>query len=314
LSRFLVQRTFQSLVALWLASVVVFAGVRSLPGDPILALSGEGRDPAVADFLRQKYGLNLPLPVQYVRWLSFAVRGDLGTSTRSGFDVTQTVMSRLPTTLEIAAFSMLVALAIGLPAGVLSAVRRGGPLDYVANSIALGGLSVPTFWLGLMLILFVATYLRWLPASGYVAFTEDPVGNLRRVVMPAIVLGSGFGALLMRQVRSAMIEALGSDYVRTARAKGLTEGRVVVVHALRNSLVTVVTVIGLELGALISGSVVTEQIFLIPGFGRLIIEAVLSRDYPVIQAVALFSAAGYIMVNLLVDLLYSVLNPKIWAS
>jgi peptide/nickel transport system permease protein len=193
-------------------------------------------------------------------------------------------------------------------------VRRGGPLDYVANAIALGGLSVPTFWLGLMLILFVATYLRWLPASGYVAFTEDPIGNLRRVVMPAIVLGSGFGALLMRQVRSAMLEALGSDYVRTARAKGLTEARVVIVHALRNSLVTVVTVIGLELGALISGSVVTEQIFLIPGFGRLIIEAVLSRDYPVIQAVALFSAAGYIIVNLLVDLVYSVLNPKIWAS
>jgi peptide/nickel transport system permease protein len=314
MTRFLVQRVFQSLVALWLASVVVFAGVRSLPGDPILALSGEGRDPAAAVFLRQKYGLDLPLPVQYVRWLSFAVRGDLGTSTRSGFDVTQTVVSRLPTTFEIAAFSMLVALVIGLPAGVLSAVRRGGPLDYVANAIALGGLSVPTFWLGLMLILFVATYLRWLPASGYVAFTEDPIGNLRRVVMPAIVLGSGFGALLMRQVRSAMLEALGSDYVRTARAKGLTEARVVIVHALRNSLVTVVTVIGLELGALISGSVVTEQIFLIPGFGRLIIEAVLSRDYPVIQAVALFSAAGYIIVNLLVDLVYSVLNPKIWAS
>jgi peptide/nickel transport system permease protein len=209
---------------------------------------------------------------------------------------------------------LLVAIGIGLPAGILSSVRRGGVLDYLANSIALFGLSVPTFWLGLVLILVVATYLRWLPASGYVSFTDDPLGNLRRIIMPAIVLGSGFGAVLTRQVRSAMIEALGSDYVRTARAKGLSEGRVVVVHALRNSLITVVTIIGLELGALISGSVVTEQIFLIPGFGRLIIEAVLSRDYPVIQAVALFSAAGYILVNLLVDLLYSTLNPKIRVS
>jgi len=311
LTRFLLRRAFQSLIALWLASVVVFAGVRSLPGDPIVALSGEGNDPAVAAFLREKYGLDQPLPVQYLRWISLAIRGDLGTSTRSGFDVTTLVFSRLPITLEIALCSFLVALGIGVPAGVLSAVRRGGRLDYAANSLALFGLSVPTFWLGLMLILVVATYLRWLPASGFVSPTEDLLGNLRRILMPAIVLGSGFGAVLTRQVRSAMIESLGADYVRTARAKGLTTWEVVVVHALRNSLITAVTIIGLELGALISGSVVTESIFLIPGFGRLIIEGVLARDYPVIQGVALFSAVGYILLNFLVDVVYSALNPKI---
>ena len=311
MTRFLLRRAFQSLIALWLASVVVFVGVRSLPGDPIVALSGEGRDPAVAAFLREKYGLDQPLPVQYAHWISLAIRGDLGTSTRSGYDVTQLVFSRLPITLEIALCSLLVALGIGIPAGVLSAVRRGGRLDYFANSLALFGLSVPTFWLGLMLILVVAIYLRWLPASGYVSPTEDLLGNLRRIVMPAIVLGSGFGAVLTRQVRSAMIESLGADYVRTARAKGLTTWEVVVVHALRNSLITAVTIIGLELGALISGSVVTESIFLIPGFGRLIIEGVLARDYPVIQGVALFSAAGYILLNFVVDVVYSALNPKI---
>lgn len=311
MTRFLLRRAFQSLIALWLASMVVFAGVRSLPGDPIVALSGEGRDPAVAAFLSEKYGLDQPVPIQYARWISLAIHGDLGTSIRSGYAVTQLVFSRLPITLEIALCSLLVALGIGVPAGVLSAVRRGGRLDYAANSLALFGLSVPTFWLGLMLILIIATYLRWLPASGYVSPTEDPLGNLRRIIMPAIVLGCGFGAVLTRQVRSAMIDSLGADYVRTARAKGLTTWEVVVVHALRNSLITAVTIIGLELGALISGSVVTESIFLIPGFGRLIIEGVLARDYPVIQGVALFSAVGYILLNFLVDAVYSALNPKI---
>ncbi len=314
MARFLLRRTGESLLALWLASLLVFVGVRSLPGDPALALSGESRDPVAMELVRARYGLDQPGPVQYVRWLGLAVRGDFGTSIRTPVSVTQTILDRLPVTLELALLSLTVALVVGVPVGILAAVRRGSGLDYFGSVVSLLGLSVPTFWLGLILILGVAIYLHWLPASGFVPFFESPVENLRRMVMPAVVLGSGFAAVLMRQVRSAMLESLGSEYVRTARAKGLTEWEVVAVHALRNSLITVVTIVGMETAALISGSVVTESIFLVPGFGRLLIDSVYARDYPVIQGIALFSAAGYILINLVVDTLYSVLNPRIRVS
>lgn len=311
MARFLLRRAIESLVALWLASIIVFVGVRSLPGDPAIALSGEGRDPAANAAIRQRYGLDQPIPTQYVRWVTIALGGDLGTSIRTRTPVVQEILGRIPTTLELALLAGLIAVAVGIPLGILAAVRRQTPIDYLAGSIGLVGLSIPTFWLGLILILVFAVSLGVLPASGFVPLTTDPVQNLRRMILPAIVLGVGFGAVLLRQVRSAMIASLGSDYVRTARAKGLTERQVVIRHALRNSLVTVVTIVGLELGALISGSVVTESIFLIPGFGRLIIEAVLRRDYPVIQGVALFSAIAYISINFAVDVLYSVLNPRV---
>ena len=308
---FLLRRLSESLVALVLASVVVFVGVRSLPGDPAIALSGEGNDPVVNAQVRAKYGLDQPLPVQYLRWSALAALGDLGRSIRTGLEVRHTITSRLPITLELAGLSLLVTVLLGVPAGVLSAVRRGGWLDTLASAVALVGLSVPTFWIGLVLILLFASVLHVLPASGYVPALTDPLENLRRMLLPAFVLGSGFAAIVMRQVRSAMIEALGSEYVRAARARGLTEIEVVTSHALRNSLVTVVTILGLEAGALISGSVVTESIFLIPGFGRLVVDAVVARDFPIIQGVALVSAAGYILINFLVDVLYSLLNPKI---
>lgn len=311
MARFLLRRAIESLVALWLASIIVFVGVRSLPGDPAIALSGEGRDPAANAAIRQRYGLDQPIPTQYVRWVTIALSGDLGTSIRTRTPVIQEILGRIPTTIELALLAGLIAVAVGLPLGILAAVRRQTPIDYLAGSIGLIGLSIPTFWLGLILILVFAVSLGVLPASGFVPLAADPVQNLRRMILPAIVLGVGFGAVLLRQVRSAMIASLGSDYVRTARAKGLTERQVIVRHALRNSLVTVVTIVGLELGALISGSVVTESIFLIPGFGRLIIEAVLRRDYPVIQGVALFSAIAYISINFVVDVLYSVLNPRV---
>lgn len=311
MGRFLLRRALESLVALFLASVVVFIGVRSLPGDPALAISGEGRDPEANAAIRARYGLDEPVPVQYVRWVSFALSGDLGTSIRTRQPVADEIIRRIPTTLELAGLAALVAIAIGLPLGILAAIRRQTVLDYLAGSVGLIGLSIPTFWLGLILILVLAIGLGILPASGYIPFTEDPIANLERMVLPAVVLGLGFGAVLLRQVRSAMITSLGSDYVRTARAKGLTERQVVFGHALRNSLITVVTILGLELGALISGSVVTESIFLIPGFGRLIIEAVQRRDYPVIQGVALVSAVAYILINFVVDVLYSLLNPRV---
>jgi peptide/nickel transport system permease protein len=311
---YLLRRAGGSLVALFLASIIVFAGVRSLPGDPAVALSGEGRDPAAIQAIRVRYGLDQPLPVQYVRWVSLALAGDLGASAKTGAPVGRIVLERIPVTLQLAIFSLVVAIAVGIPLGLLSAVRRGRLADYIASGIALLGLSMPTFWLGIILILVFAIMLRWVPASGYVSPLADPLDSLRRMLLPAIVLGSGFGAVLMRQVRSAMVESLQADYVRTARAKGLGEARVIGIHALRNSLITVVTIVGLELGALISGSVVTEQIFLIPGFGRLVMESIFTRDYPLIQGVALFSAGGYIILNFLVDVLYSLLNPRIRVS
>ena len=308
---FLVRRGFASLVALLLASMFVFAAVRSLPGDPALALSGEGRDPAANAAIRARYGLDEPIPVQYVRWLSVALSGDLGTSIRTRQPVMQEIVSRLPVTLELALLASLFAIAIGVPLGIVSALRRASRTDYAASTIGLLGMSIPTFWLGIVLILVFAVWLDVLPASGYVPFFEDPIANLQRMLLPAIVLGAGLGAVLLRQVRSAMIGSLGADYIRTARAKGLSDREVVIGHALRNSLIPVVTILGLELGALISESVVTESIFLIPGFGRLIIEAISRRDYPVIQGVALFSAVVFIVINLGVDVLYTYLNPRV---
>jgi peptide/nickel transport system permease protein len=307
---FLLRKVGAALIVLLLASVLVFLGMRALPGDPALALGGEDRDPAVLTQIRHSYGLDQPLPVQYVHWLGHLVRGDLGTDQRQ-LPVAHTIVTRLPITLELAGLAILLGSVLGIVAGVIAAVRRGRPADYVATSVALVGLSVPHFWLGLLMIVAFAVKLHWLPAGGYVSFGHDPVENLRHMVMPAIVLGTGLSAVVMRQMRSAMLDSLGADYVRTARAKGLSEFSVVAVHALRNSLITVTTIIGLQLGALISGAVITEQIFGIAGFGRLTIDAVNQRDYALIQGVVLVAAAGYVVVNLLVDVVYSFLNPRI---
>ena len=256
----------------------------------------------------------MAVPIQYVTWLSHVVRGDMGTSSKSGLPVAKTIVDRLPVTLELALLSLVVALALGIPAGILAAVKPKSVWDYGGSALALVGLSVPHFWLGLMLILLVSVQLGLLPASGFVPFFEDPIENLRRMVMPALVLGTSVAAVVMRQMRSAMLDSLGADYVRTARAKGLSERAVIGRHALRNSLLTVVTIVGLQLGILISGAVVTEQIFVIPGFGKLTLDSVLQRDFALIQAVVLFVAAGYVLVNLLVDVLYSLLNPRIRVS
>jgi peptide/nickel transport system permease protein len=311
---FVLRRVGAAVIVLFLSSVLVFVGVRALPGDPVLALAGEQRDPAVLAQIRHKYGFDQPIPVQYVKWLGNALHGDLGTSTKSGLPVTQTILERIPITLELAALSVLFAVLLGVSAGIIAAVKRGSLADYASSSIALFGLSIPHFWLGLMLILLFAVQLRILPASGYVPFVDDPIENLRHMLMPAFVLGTGFSAIVMRQMRSSMLESLSADYVRTARAKGLSEREVIGAHALRNSLITVVTLVGLQLGALISGAVITEQIFVIPGFGKLTIDSVLQRDFAMIQGVVLVAAAGYVLVNLVVDLLYSVLNPRIRVS
>jgi peptide/nickel transport system permease protein len=310
---FFLRRVGAALIVLLLASMLVFGGVRALPGDPAIALGAEDRDPAVLAQIRHKYHLDEPIPVQYVRWLGLALRGDLGVDQRQ-LPVAHTIITRIPITLELAALAILIGSVIGLGAGIIAAVRRGKGADYAATTFALVGLSVPHFWLGIMMIIVFAVDRHWLPAGGYVPLSQDPVENLRHLLMPAIVLGTGLSAVLMRQMRSSMLTSLDADYVRTARAKGLSEWSVVGKHALRNSLITVTTVIGLQLGALISGAVITEQIFGIAGFGRLTIDAINQRDYTLLQGVVLVAAVGYVVVNLAVDLLYSFLNPRIRVS
>ena len=311
MGRYVVRRLLESAVTLILVTIVVFIGVRALPGDPARALAGEESDPAVLAAIRHDYGLDRPVPVQYVRYVGKAFSGDLGTSVRTGLPVSTTIGHALPVTLQLATFAMLIAIFIGIGAGVVAAVRRRSAAEWAANSVALLGLSVPNFWCGLMAVLLFAIAFPVLPASGFVSVFEDPVQSFRHLLLPAIVLGSGLAAIIMRQTRSAMLEALNADYVRTARAKGLGGGQVVLGHALRNSLIVVTTIVGLQLGALISGAVVTEQILVLPGFGKLTIDAVFTRDYPMIQGVVLVTATAYILINLLVDLLYSVIDPRI---
>lgn len=308
---FLARRAAVSALTLALISVIVFAGVRMIPGDPARVLAGTDADAAGLEEIRDKYGLRDPLTVQYVRWVALAARGDLGESIRTRQSVAATVATKLPITAELACLSVLVALAIAIPAGVVAAVRRNSVWDMAATAVSLCGVSIPNFWLGIMLILLVSVRFGWLPASGFVPLAEDPLANLRRMLMPALVLGTGLAAVLMRQTRSAMIEVLSADYVRTARSKGLAGFAVVVRHALRNALIPVVTILGLQMGALMGGAVVTEQIFVLPGFGRLIVEAVFTRDYPVVQGVVLITASAYVLINFLVDVSYSALNPRI---
>lgn len=307
---FLLRKAGAALVVVFCASVLVFLGVRALPGDPAVALSGENNDPAVLAAVRHEYGLDKPLPVQYAKWIWRALHGNLGLDNRQ-LPVAHTIVTRIPVSLELALLSILVGAVVGISAGVIAAVRRGKPSDHTATTFALVGLSLPHFWLGLLMIILFAVDLHWLPASGYVSFGSHPISNLEHMAMPAVMLGTGLAAVLMRQMRSSMLTSLGADYVRTARAKGLSEWSVVCKHAFRNSLITVTTVIGLQLGALISGVVITEVIFVIPGFGNLAYSAITARDYTMIQGVVLVTATGYVLVNLFVDVVYSFLNPRI---
>jgi len=308
---FLVQRAAISVVTLFVISMIVFTGVRMIPGDPARVMAGIDADAAGIEEVREKYGLNDPIPFQYVRWAGLALRGDLGHSIRTRESVVKTVATKLPITIELAFLSLLVAVSIAIPAGVLAAVRRNTVWDVLTSAASLGGVSIPNFWLGIMLILFLSVRLGWLPASGFVPLWVSPLENLQRMIMPAFVLGTALAAVLMRQTRNSMIEVLSADYIRTAYSKGLA-GRIVVFrHAIRNSLIPVVTILGLQMGALMSGAVVTEQIFVVPGFGRLIVEAVFTRDYPLVQGVVLLTASSYVLINLLVDVSYSLLDPRI---
>ena len=308
---FLPRRLLQLIPTLFLVSVIIFSLQQLLPGDPALVMAGEEKDPEVIEQIRRQYHLDEPLPMQYGRWIAGVLQGDLGESMRIKQPVAQLVVEKLPVTLQLATMAMLIALLIGIPAGILSAVKKGSAWDVGANVFALWGLSTPNFWLGIMLIFLFSVKLGWLPASGYVSPREDLMQSLATTIMPAFVLGNAIAAVLMRHTRSAMLQAMNADYVRTARAKGLYEPAVVLRHALRNALTPVITLGALEFGTLLSGAVLTEQVFSIPGFGKLIVDAVFNRDYAVVQGVVLVTATVYILLNLLADVLYVMVNPRL---
>ncbi|HLX27025.1 MAG TPA: ABC transporter permease [Casimicrobiaceae bacterium] len=311
MTSYLVRRIATILPTLLFASILIFGLQQLLPGDPAAVLAGEEQDPTVIAHIRETMHLDQPFPVRYFYWLRGVVHGDLGESLRMQQPVGALIIEKLPVTLELACIAIVIALAIGIPAGVISAVRRGSTWDYGANVVALWGLSTPNFWLGIMLILLFSVTLRWLPASGYVSPFENLRENLAAMIMPAFVLGNAIAAVLMRHTRSAMLQVLTSEYVRTARAKGVRERDVILKHALRNALIPIITLGALEFGTLLSGAVLTEQVFTIPGFGKLIVDAVFNRDYAVVQGVVLFTATAYIVLNLIADILYAVANPRI---
>jgi peptide/nickel transport system permease protein len=308
---FVGRRLLTTAPLLLLVSVVVFSFVHVLPGDPAVLFLGEEADPATLARFRSRLGLDRPLLIQYADWLLRALQGDLGRSLRTNQPVTEAILERLPVTLELLVAALAVSLAIAIPLGILSAVRRNSGVDVASTVFALWGFSLPNFWLGIILIYVFALVLRWLPSSGFVPLGESVPDNVRSLILPAVTLGTALAALVARQLRSGMLEVLRQDYVRTARAKGLDEREVIGRHALKNALIPVVTVIGLQVGQLLGSTIVTESLFALPGVGRLMIDAIFSRDFFVVQGAILFLTLGYVLSNLAVDVLYSYLDPRI---
>jgi peptide/nickel transport system permease protein len=308
---FILRRLVLSIPILLLVSIMVFSLIHLIPGDPVTVILGQEATPEAETALRRQLGLDRPLVVQYFVWLGKVVQGDLGRSLVDRSPVIDQIVQRLPPTIELAFGSFLVALLIAIPAGVLSATRRGSAVDYSSTLFALGGMSVPSFWLAMMFIILFAVKLQWLPASGYVPFLEDPRANLTAMLMPMVATGIRESAVLMRMLRSSMLEVMHSDYVRTARGKGLEEFTVVMRHAFRNALVPVITSSGLLVAGLLGGLVITETIFSIPGFGRLIVDAIFQRDFPVVQGAILVSALLVVLINLIVDILLALTDPRV---
>jgi ABC-type dipeptide/oligopeptide/nickel transport system permease component len=297
------RRLLQSIVVVWGVSVLVFVLLRLAPGDPVSLLLAETATPAQMEATREKWGLNEPIPVQYMVFLGRALQGDLGDSLFFQQPAIEVLLERMPATLQLSAAALLFSLSVAIPIGMLSALRRDTIWDYLGTGLAMLGQAIPPYWLGIMLILIFSVGLGWFPTSGR--------GTVWHLVLPAITLGSVLMALVTRLVRSGMLDVLGEDYIRTARAKGLQERRVIVRHALRNILIPLVTVVGLQLGALFGGAVITESIFAWPGVGRLALQAINARDYPMVQASVLFISVVYVFLNLAVDIIYVYLDPRI---
>jgi peptide/nickel transport system permease protein len=310
-TRYIVRRVVLMVPVAFLVTIIAFGLLRLAPGDPVLAFAGEERDPESLNQIRRSLGLDQPLPVQYIAWLGRAARGDFGRSIRTRQRVGEAIVERLPATLELTGASLLFSVSLALLVGTISAVKRNSALDLLATGFTIAGVSLPNFFLGLLLILFFALVLRLFPPGGYTALVNDPGDNLRRLILPALTLSAASLAVNMRQVRSSLLDVFDQDYIRTARAKGLSESAVIVRHALKNGLIPVVTLVGLQVGALIEGAVITEQIFSWPGVGRLVVDSIGGRDYPVVQAIVLLSALSFMVSTLAVDIIYGWLDPRI---
>jgi peptide/nickel transport system permease protein len=310
-TRYVLRRVAQAAIVLFGVSVLVFSIMHLVPGDPVRLALGTRFDQDTYDAMVQRAGLDEPVVVQYFDWAGSALGGDLGVSFRSGQTVTEVISERLPATVSLAFGAIAVALLVAVPLGLLSAVRPRSPVDYVATVVSQAGISIPDFWLAIMAILLFAATLEWLPSGGYVPLTEDPVEWARHLVLPSLAVGAVSASVLTRFVRSSAIEALGQDYTRTARAKGLPRRVVLRRHVLRNALIPVVTVTGIQLAYLLSGVVVVEEVFAWNGLGRLALQAVETRDYPVLQGAVLLFAAFFLVINLAVDLVYAAIDPRI---
>lgn len=308
---YILRRLLSMIPVLFIVSLIVFSLLHLTPGDPALSMLGEEATPESIAALRGELGLDDPLPVQYVKWAGSVLQGDLGRSIRSNQPVAEAILQRLPITIELAILSVVISMVIAIPIGIIAAMRRNSPLDTASTTVALLGVSLPNFFLAILLIFLFSVRLGWLSPIGYTPFVDDPVDNLKRMIMPAITLGTALSAIVMRMTRSSLLEVLDQDYVRTARAKGLREARVVRVHALKNAMVPVVTVVGLQIGGLLGGTIITETIFVLPGIGRLLVDSIFQRDFPLVQGVVLFAALAFLFTNLAVDLLYAYIDPRI---
>jgi peptide/nickel transport system permease protein len=311
---FALRRLITTIPTLFIVTLLVFGLVRFLPGDPARLMLGEAANPQAIAELREQMGLNRSIPEQYALWLGAIVQGDMGRSLVDNTPVTRIIATKLPTTIELSLLSMLVALLLAIPAGTISAIYRGRPLDNLVTLFSLTGISLPNFFLGILLIYFFSVQLRLIPASGYVSLFQDPARNLTLMILPAVTIGFSLGAVLTRYLRASLLESLSQDYVRTAVSKGVSGLRLIVKHGLRNAIIPVITAFGLQLGTLLGGAIITEQIFSIPGFGRLLVDAVSTRDLPVIQGVVLVAAVAVFLVSFLVDIIYAAADPRITYS
>lgn len=312
--KFVMRRLLLTIPILFLVSILAFSLIHMIPGDPARVILGQEATPEAYEALRKELGLDQPILVQYFSWVGKVLKGDLGMSITDRVPVVDLIAQRLPATIELTIGTFIIAFLIAFPAGILAAVRRGTWVDYSSTFVALGGMSIPSFWLAMMFIIYFTVENNWLPSSGYVPFSEDPWMNLKAMLLPALATGIRESAVLMRMLRSSLLEVVNMDFVRTAKAKGLNEVRTILGHALRNALIPVVTTSGLMIAGLLGGLVITESIFSIPGFGRLIVESVFKRDYVTVQGAILVSAVLVVLVNLIVDLLYAVIDPRIKAG
>lgn len=308
--KYLVKRIVHAIPVFLGVSLVVFSLIHLIPGDPALAVLGDTATPEAVEALREQWNLNDPLYQQFAVWVWGIVQGDLGRSLHTNQPVAEIIISRLPVTLVLASISLLVSLIIAVPAGILSALKRNSWWDHISRIMALAGVSIPNFWLGIVFIIVFAVFLRWLPPGGY-HFKDGLWAGLQGMILPAGALGAAYAAITMRMIRSSMLEVLRQEYIETARAKGLTEPHVIRRHAIKNAIIPTLTVIGMQIGYLLSGAVLTETIFFMPGIGRELITALTKRDFPIIQGLILFFAMVFVVTSIIVDLSYAFLNPKI---